>query len=292
MPLELRWKVSLSASCIHAALCRRQGIAAADPQLAAALDQPADALIYEIQQAGWPVDAVLEQLASFAAEIDNNRELVSRVLARLRIAAAGEPVVRVSGAVADLEAALRREQPDLAEELPLRERPLREQWEARGPGLLMAVGRLTEAAAVPEAAEVALVAPYAGGHGVAHAGQNRVTFEAVLVNPLPELPEVVRLAWLIAQLNSDLPQIADVVRAPRAPAVMSVAMIPPVLAAAELVELGRCDAAAIAEAIVAWRLPPALPPDAADRLWSWWTAWLEGAAKWPVAVAALDELLA
>ena len=96
----------------------------------------------------------------------------------------------------------------------------------------------------------------------------------------------------IAQLNSDLPRIADVVRGCRAPEVMRVAMIPPVLAAAETVELGRSDAAAIAEAIVAWRLPSALPADAADRLWSWWNAWLDGAAKWPVAVAALDELLA
>lgn len=273
-------------------MCQRAGLAAADPSLAMALDPNGVALITEIADAGWPVDAVLGQLAGLAAEYDNNQELVTRALARLRIAAAGGPVVRVVGAINDIEAALRREQPQLVDELAVRGRPIREQWEARGPGLVGEVGRLTEPAAVPEAAEIVLVSPYAGGHGQAYSAVNRVVFEAVLVNPRPNLPEPVRLAWLLCQLNSDLPRYVEVVTAGRAAGVLSVAMIPPVLAAAESVELACCDEPTIAAAIEAWRPAPPLPRDVAPRLMSWWNAWVEVPASWPVAVAALEQLLA
>ncbi len=288
MPLELRWKASLSATCLHAAACKHAGIAAADP-LMAATDEPAAALVREIQDALWPVDDVLAMLAALSAEFENNRELVRRALARLRIDALDASVGRVAGAIADVEAALRRVRPEIVEELAVRGGPLKEQWEARGPGLLIEAARLTDAAVVPEAAEVVLVAPYAGGHGVAHPPQNRVTFEAVLVNPRPELPETVRLGWLLCQLNSDLPRFAEALPAGRSAAAFRVAMLAPALAAAEAVELARCDEAAIEGALDAWRLEP--PAESASMVWQWWNTWLDSGDKWPVAVAALEQML-
>jgi hypothetical protein len=289
MPLELRWKASLSATCLHAALCQRAGLTAADSVLAAAVDGPAAALAGEIAEAGWPVDAVLGQLAGLAAEYENNLELATRALARLRIVG-GSSVSRVAGAIADLEGALRRSQPRVAEELAVRGRPLREQWEARGPGMLAQVARLTEPSVVPTSAEAVLVSPYAGGHGVAYPSVNRVALEAVLVNPHPELPESLRLAWLLCQLNCDLPRYADAAGAARVHGAASLALIPPVLAAAEAVELARCDEATFAAALDAWRPPRPWPREAPRQLWSWWNAWLDGPTSWPVAVAALDRL--
>jgi hypothetical protein len=198
--------------------------------------------------------------------------------------------VRIAGAIADLEAAMQRAAPGLAEELAVRVRPIREQWEARGPGMLIEIARLTEPLAIPTAAEIVLVAPYVGGAGNAFAGTNRVVLEAVLFYPLQELPEAVRLAWLLSQLNSDLPWMTDVMPLARAREGMKLAMIPPVLAAAEAVELARCDEATLAAAIAAW-LPGIASEDAAPKMWSWWNAWLDHATKWPVAVAALEQML-
>jgi hypothetical protein len=291
MATEIRWKASLSATCLHAAWCRQAGIAAANALPGEAIARPADALCHEIADGGWPVEAVLSQLAALASEYENNRELVTRALARLQIYRVESVVGRVAGAIADLEAALRRVQPEIVDELAVRGRPLMEQWEARGPGMLDQLARSTDELIVPETAEIVLVAPYAGGHGVAHPAVNRVTFEAVLANPHAELPETVRLAWLLGQLNSDLPRFADALPPGIAAATFRAAMLAPALTAGEVVELTRCDEAMIDTAIDAWRLRDEVPADAATRIWGWWEAWLERPLKWPVAVAALGEML-
>jgi hypothetical protein len=292
MGVEIRWKSSLSATCLHAAACHRAGVAAADPRLAAALDGPAAALVTEMEKARWPVDDLLGQMAGLAGEFENNRELTTRALARLPRFKTNETAVnRVAGAIADLEAALRRFQPEIVEELAVRGGPIREQWEARGPGLLVEMARVTDAAVVPEFAEIVLVSPYAGGAGTAHAAQNRVTLEAVLVNPLPQLPETVRIGWLLCQLNSDLPRFADLLGTARGGAAFRLAMLAPALAAGAEVELTQCDEAGIDAALDAWRLRDGLPEDAAGRIWQWWQAWLDAADTWAVAVAALDGML-
>jgi hypothetical protein len=288
---ELRWKTSVSTTCLHAAMCRAAGLASADPQIAAILDPAADALAAEIAAAGWPAPQVLHELTGLASEFDNNGELVKRVITRLHLPMPDVTTpVRIAGAIADLEAAMQRAAPGLAEELAVRVRPIREQWEARGPGMLIEIARLTEPLAIPSAAEIVLVAPYAGGAGSAYAGANRVVLEAVLFNPLPELPEAVRLAWLLSQLNADLPWLTDVLPAARAREAMKLAMIPPVLAAAEAVELAYCNEATLATAIAAW-LPDVAAEDVTPKIWTWWNAWLDHATKWSVAVAALEQLL-
>lgn len=287
---ELRWKTSSSATTLHAAVCRREGITAADSELARLLDPAADVLIAELNAAGWP-PAALPLLAALATEFDSNRELVARVKTRLNLARGELATARIVGAITDLEAALQRAHPNLADELAVRGRPLREQWEARGPGLLAEAARLADIGVVPTAAEIVLVAPYAGGHGMAHPGQNRVTFEAMLVHPHPHLPETLRLGWLLCQLNSDLPAYADSLPPARRDLVFAAAMVPPLLAAAEELELATCDEAAIESALQAWGLSAELPPDAAGVMWNWWNAWLDRHAAWPVAVAALDQLL-
>jgi hypothetical protein len=276
---------------LHAAVCRRAGLDAANVEFERAIASPADALIGEISGAGWPIEEALDELTSLAAEIDNNRELVDRLIARRRLPVVDSDVrVCVAGAIADLEAAMRRWQPQVEEELAARIRPIREQWEARGPGMRIEISRLTQPEVVPAAAEVVLVLPYAGGHGVAHPSSNRVTLEGVLVNPLPELPESVRLVWLLSQLNADMPWLTDDVPPIRAGEMLRLAMIPPVLAAAEAVELTRCNEASIAAALHAW-LPTIAAESAAAKMWSWWNAWLDHSTRWPVAVAALEQLI-
>ncbi|MCC6493104.1 MAG: hypothetical protein IT424_08790 [Pirellulales bacterium] len=291
---ELRWRVSVSATCLHAARCRSAGLSAADPQLAEGLAEPADRLVGEIAAAQWPVAAVLEQLSALAADIDNNRDLVARAAAALGLPP-GPPAahVRIAGAISDLEAASTRLYPDRAEELGLRIGPLREQWEARGPGMLYEIGRLTDEAVIPTSAEIVVVAPYVGGHGVAHVRSNRVTLEGVLYSPRPELPEPVRIAWLLAQLNADLPRFCEAAPAGRIAGIFPLAMLLPALAAAEAVEFGPCSETAAARALAAWHIcAESAAAGVATRLWTWWNAWLDHSKSWPVACAALDRLLA
>jgi hypothetical protein len=118
-----------------------------------------------------------------------------------------------------------------------------------------------------------------------------VTFEAVLANPHAELPEAVRLAWLVGQLNGDLPRYADALPSGRAARACGLAMLAPALDAAQEVEAARCDEATVKLALEAWRAGADLPSDAASIIWQWWGAWLDGADKWAVAVAALDAML-
>jgi hypothetical protein len=290
---ELRWKTSLSAMALYAALCRSKGIAAVDAAWGKTLDLAADALASEIDAAQWPTIPLLQQLTGLAPEFDNNRELLTRAVAKLHLPARDPAfLVRIAGAIADLEAVLLRAEPNLAEELAVRCGPLREQWEARGPGMLREIANLTEEEVIPQAAEIVLVSPYAGGGGTAHAGQNRVTFEGMLFHPWPSLPETVRLPWLLAQLNAELPRYADLLPADRRELVFAAAMLAPTLAAAQEVELATCDESSLAAAFEAWGLAEELPPDSPEKLWAWWNAWIDQRARWPVAVAALDRMLA
>jgi hypothetical protein len=58
------------------------------------------------------------------------------------------------------------------------------------------------------------------------------------------------------------------------------------------VELVPCDETTLDAALDAWGLRGDFSVDVAARLWEWWNAWLDGPGKWPVAVAALDQMIA
>jgi hypothetical protein len=193
-------------------------------------------------------------------------------------------------AAAAVEAAARDALPQWTEELALRERPLREQWEARGPGLLLQIGNWTDEDLLVPECEVLLVHPALGGGGEAHLAYNSVRIEAVLANSVTELPEAVRLAWLIAQLQLDLPRYSESIHADRLPHVARFAMLPVTLAAAETVELARYTPENLQLAISAWQLraPPEI--DAAALVSQWWQTYQETRPPWNIALTALDQL--
>jgi hypothetical protein len=101
----------------------------------------------------------------------------------------------------------------------------------------------------------------------------------------------VRLAWLIAQLQLDLPKFGEQVNAQRLPLVARFAMLPPTLAAAETVELAHFTPELIAAAISAWQLTTPAGVDAAPPVHEWWLTYQETRPPWPIALAALDQML-
>jgi len=109
-------------------------------------------------------------------------------------------------------------------------------------------------------------------------------------------------AWLLAQLNLDLPMYADNIAAEHRDAVAQWATVPPVLAAAEHVELLQLSEESVMEAINAWRLPGGdadrdcdnSDGDNSERaatLLQWWNTYQQGSTPWAVAQAALEAML-
>jgi hypothetical protein len=80
-------------------------------------------------------------------------------------------------------------------------------------------------------------------------------------------------------------------RRDRAFQVVSLAAVPLVLAAGEDVELARLSPATLRLALAAWLPGTVQPEQAADTLWAWWSTWCESPASWPVALAALEQML-
>jgi hypothetical protein len=288
MTTTLNWRVSSSASALHAAGAMVRGEVLADAGLASALAESAVLLQEEIQLAQLPDEKFWRNLLGVSAGTENNRELAKVALMKTigRGAAVETIEQRIVAAIAAVEAAFQRYLPKLVDELPLRIGPLREQWEARGPGFLRQIGMLTDEALLVEQAEVVVVHPALGGGGDAWLAGNQVRIEGVLANSHPHLPEVVRLGWLISQLHFDLPALSENVNAERLPRLAKLAMLPAALAAGSAVELCQDSPDLLAGALSDWRLTA----DAAV-LTQWWETYRDSRPPFPVALAALDQML-
>ncbi len=293
MPTNLCWKAPLLTTCIHLAdgLCR--GLAPVDARLGEAVAEQAARLRSAIEACGVPPGRMWRQLAGFSGVNDSARQVAETTLVKTigRVDRLDAAVSYLAGTLADLQTAVRTILPNLSEDLALRERPLREQWEARGPGLLFQIAALTEQSLIPEQADVLLVHPAFGGAGTAHLAQNSVRIEAVLANPHGELPEIVRLAWLVAQLQSDVPIHGEHVHADRLPHVARLAMLPVALEAAETIELVCRSPQLTEQAIRAWHL--AVPPgiDVVVMLKDWWETYKLDRPHFRVALQALDQMM-
>jgi len=291
MAIDVIWRSTAITSSLHAARAVVNGVQLVDPRLSA-LSEPAAQLAAAIESAGLPADRFWSHLIPLSAMGLGRRQLVDTAVAKtVGRGAKGEAIVAdLDGCIADIEAAMRAAVPNVSEELALRERPLREQWEARGNGLLGEIARLTNEGLIPERCEVLLVLPAIGGYGEAHLAYNTLRIEAVLANPVAELPEVVRLGWLIAQLQLDVPKYSENIETQRLSDVARLAMLPPALVAGEAMELTKFKPELIASAVEAWRLNRA-DADIPAVLSQWWQTYIESRPPFSVALAALDQLL-
>ncbi|MEX2115158.1 MAG: hypothetical protein WD845_18335 [Pirellulales bacterium] len=290
MPIETRWLASATASCWHAAEAIARGAELVDRATHDAMVGEVDELLGEVRSLGLDQDFFFACAVPAAVQLDVPAEWAKAVLSRLvGVAPAPDAAQRLARRFVALQAAFLRTNPQVLDELELRTAPLMGQWEARGPGLLAGVARLTEPELIVERADVIAVHPVLGGGGAAHWLYNSVRIEAVLANPIAQLPEVLRLGWLLAQLQLELPKFDANLRADRRAEVWRLAMIPPVLAAAEEVELARYGPPSLAAALSAWT--DDLEATAAGTLATWWDTYAATSASWPAALAALDRLL-
>lgn len=289
---ELRWTVSFSASCLHAAEAFARGQLIADPRMADAIAEPAQHLRHAIHVAGLPRDGFWHTLVGLSSIIQGHRELALRAASRVVGGAQAELVApEIAACIADVERAVRRALPDLSEELALRTRPMREHWEATGPGLLRGVAHWSDGALLTDEATIVLVHPALGGGGTAFLPLNLVHLEAMLTHPVPQLPEALRLSWLLSQLNLELPRFCDRIHGSRLPLVAELAMLPVTLRAAEDLDLVQLDPASLELALSAWRVITPAEIDPVDVVWRWWETYLDTRPAWEIALTALDRML-
>ncbi len=285
---ELRFLVGVPASALHAAAALARGAALVDARLAGAISPGAQAMSHTLAALGLDARAWYEQLLPLSVHYEAPAELVRAALAKLSGREVdAQAAAALAQCVARLESDLVAAFPRALEELELRSAPLREQWEACGPGLLSALAQLIQPELIVPQADAILVQPALGGGGAAHPCYNSVRIEAVLANPIDALPEVVRLGWLVAQLNLDMPDVQGDLDAADVARVGSLALIPPIVEASQQVELARFAPQTIATAVSAWT------DEAADveRLVEWWETYKSSRPDWAVALGALKRML-
>lgn len=286
--MDIQWLVSVPASGLYAAREMLRGRRLVDAALAERIASPVEQ--FRATAEAWHVDpvAIVDHLTVISIEPSPPEQLARIAVRRI----AGESIAAsmakdVARWMQQIQSLFLQVHPKALEELELRSTPLREQWEARGPGLMARLGKLIGSEPLVESASVVLVQPVLGGGGMAYPTYNRVGFEAMLASPWPELPEVVRLGWLLAQLQLDLPAIQGQLSRERTQEVGALAALPAVLSAAHEVELCGPIESVISQASHTWKLPPADE----DTLWAWWETYVAQRPSWGSALSALDQLL-
>jgi hypothetical protein len=295
MPIELRWLLAPAVTGFYMAGLADETLLADQP-LRRALAEPASDLRRACAACGLDFQRLVEHLIFYAADVpshasphDAARYVTAAALSKAAGREGSSHAAVLEPAVVAVVEAVAAARPKLAEELELRSGPLVEQWEARGPGLMTQLARLTEPRAMVQRAVVLSVYPATGGGGRALPAYNTAVIEAVLANPRAELPEVTRLAWLLAGLNADLACYREALADPDQ--VLPLAMIPAVLAAANEVELARCEPASVELALEHWRLGEQHPAETAEALMAWWQTYQETRPRWTLALVALEQLI-
>ena len=293
VPVNLRWAVSVPASCFHTAAALLEGRPLADPRLADSLASPLEAWQAMTREDPVPVGLFFAHLIPLVCGSDSLRDAVE--VALVKTIGRKNAVPRVEqylGLLIGLKNAFAGAIPALAETLAIRLEFLHRGWALHGPGLLTAIVNVTEPGLLVEEATVVLLHCALGGAGSAYLAYNLAAIEAPAEDDASEADELLRLGWLISQLNLDLPRFSENIPPSRLSAAAGLAMVPVVLAAGEACQLAACDEAALARAVPAWLGPAWDGMRWAGPLLEWWQTYRSMRPRWTTALAAMDRLLA
>jgi hypothetical protein len=291
LPIELHWLTSPGVSCLYAARALLRKRSLADPALADALADPAADLQTALEQDYIPAEALWSHLIPLAVG-GSLYEAAETALVKTMGRAEAEPRVSLLRAVlAGLLHAFSTALPGLEKALAPQAERLQQEWNHHGAGLLGGLQKLTEHELLVSEATVVMVHPALAGGGEAFLPYNLACIEAVPNDPVAELPEALRLAWLLSMLNLDLPRYSDELPPERLPILAGLAMIPPTLASGENQELIACDEPTVALAIKSWLSGPDASGNGAAVVKEWWSVYCNLRTPWPAALQALNRML-
>ncbi len=285
---KIVWTYGSFLSPLRAAAALARDGRLADQRLQAAIAEPVNAMIDRLEMA--EVEGPQFWSALLQAGYDSPADAV-RVTEALTRAHCPELTVDTVAAflqrrITDVRGAMNELYPRLEEQLPLRGRPLRDQWETCGPGLMRMVGKLSHPDLLPSRATLVLVHPAGGGGAAAVPDQRWGWIEAVLTNVVPKLPETVRVAWVLASIGIAHPDANRLVAPHRLMQVGTVASVPIALSAAAELDLIDDPLSMINTALSAWRVEA--DPEIVQR---WWKQQLDGAVPFAVGLRALERML-
>ena len=291
MGTKIAWTLSPQYSPISATAAVCSGLHVVDAQLQSLIGDSATAINDRLALADVDNELFWSALIALCEREKDDRRRVERALIASGSGelAADSIAPTIAGHLVDVRIAYFEAYPKLSEQLPLRAGPLRQQWEARGPGLLAAIGRLTHQELLPSKATVAMVQPTISGGGGADPGTGFAWIEAMLTNPHQDVPEVLRLGWLLARLGLARPAASRLVEADRLPGVASLALLPIMIEAGRELELvGDVEVSRLFEV---WNLRRLKSSEAIVHLNKWWAQMEDGETPFPVGMKALDRML-
>jgi hypothetical protein len=300
---RLRWTTGERLTPIHAARCFALGIRGVDAAIVKGMEAPMAELSSRLAAAELDFGLFWQRLvrdsAAGASDLDAcTAALTSAGCSPLSVDAIASAIV---SQLADIRLVHQERFPKLAEQISLRARPLREQWEGYGAGLLKRIGKLTHPSFVPKNVSCLLLSPYRGGEGGQDASAQRIWIEAVLTNPFPEVPELLRLVWLVSQVGLIEGLLSGTedshgdpwVAPPHLPRVAALAMMPLTLEAASYLELIPASPQTLpslfGKAAQAWRISIDVPT--LDILENWWRQFQDLQTPPAVTLKALDRML-
>jgi hypothetical protein len=289
--MNITWRTSVGVSCFHAAELVRRGRTLRDPALQQALDEPVEILNRAVEEERLPQEVFWRQVVPLSAEFATPRQLAQVVLTKLQGALeARVRIPRFERHLHEVRSAFLRARPKLAESLPALPGPMQPRWHQQGLGLLAGVPGWTDPEILVAQATVYVVPDFAGGAGEAHLEHNSARIEADDDSDR-ELPEMLRLAWLLSQLHLDVPRFSENIPRARLPLIAALAMAPVLLAVAEGIRLLEPHEDTLARALRLW-----MPPSERLEAWTttvaqWWETYTGRRPSWGAALQALDRLL-
>src|SRR4029077_653167 len=123
----------------------------------------------------------------------------------------------ICGLITDIKVGFFSEIPDPEGPLISTLESLWRNWNELGKPLLGGVENWTEPEVLPDEAHIVGVYPVMGSGGTAYPFFDLVCITCVETNPVPKLPEMLRLAWLLSQLNLNLPKYSETITPARLP---------------------------------------------------------------------------
>lgn len=290
--MNLRWLSSVPVSCLYAAEAWLRNPPHFDAVLAEVLAGPAQKLQKALEEQSVPAERFWSHVVPLAVNIDNVHQLaevaLTKTIGRQR---AETHAILFRELMSDLCNAFISAIPRLPSDPATNNEALRQQWGYYSKGLLGRMVSWIEEELLVEEAVVVSAYPARGEGGVAHLQYNVACIETVPVDQIPDLPEVLRLCWLLTLLNMDVPRYSEQLPSDRLHLVTSLAMIPPTLAAGEESQLTRCDETKIGLALQHWLAHSENAVGQAPALSHWWKAYCDMRPNWITALKTLDRML-
>ena len=288
--LNIRWIDHVEMSAAHAAHVVAIGAAFADPKTEELLVEPVTEINNRLVSSSLDVASFWQQyLRNIMVDTDLADACSNALLAARCNEMQLEQIARaIRGRLVDARSLFFKKFPKLVDQLQLRAQPLKSQWDSYGPGLVREVDRRIWGDQPPPRwspgrVDALLVQPIRGGDGGFDAEQKRIWVEAMLTDADPEVPEVLRIVWLVTRLTIELylrdgsdDALADS---------WALVSVPIALEAGRELEIVNWPEAPIEKAMQVWHFGDT---NVATKLGAWWRSHRDSAMPLPAALKILQ----